>query len=321
MWQESSKHPDYADLDPANSSSAGITDSALTNHGVLQANRLGTHLSASDVKISHIFSSDLQRAFKTAEAIRIAQVPTPTETVRTELIREQDFGFYEGKQFFERPREGNKSGKEAHQDAHHNEPGFKDVESKDSMRTRSDSFIDAHLVKLLHRVPEDHTVAVVAHGIILSHLWRALLKRFHPGRVSAGRGIENPGNGFSLEYLGGWSNTGYLDLEVKPTTDNGFVEEASKIDPTPPTLSTPADSVSEHTVTPELLQKPSMPPPNTLPTLQPRSKLLNMSLVVKAVNSKEHLLGLKKTRGGIGNLEHDSKQKTVDSFFKKRRIE
>ncbi len=322
--QVSSEHPQFIFNDPANIPSAGITDSALTNHGVLQANRLGAHLSATDVKISHIFSSDLQRAFKTAEAVRVAQSPSPPETVRSELIREQDFGFYEGKQFFERPREGNKSGKEAHQDAHRNEAGFKDVESKDSMRTRSDSFIDAHLVPVLHQVAETHAVAVVAHGIILSHLWRALLKRFRPGRVTVGHGIETPGNAFTLEHLGGWSNTGYLDLEVKPMIEIQFVEKPSEIDPRLSHSTMPADSLSEGKGAINLPQKPSnpsVPPPIMSPTPPPVSQLLDMSLVVKAVNSKEHLIGLKKTRGGIGSLEHDSKQKTVDSFFKKRRLE
>ncbi|KAK6581972.1 hypothetical protein PZA11_005669 [Diplocarpon coronariae] len=297
---------------------AGVTDSALTNHGFLQANRLGVHLAVTGVKISHIFSSDLQRAFKTAEAVRLAQLQPPVETVPLEALREQDFGFYEGKQFFERPRERNKSGKEEHQDAHRNDPGFKDVESKDSMRIRSDAFIDDHLIQLLHAVPDYNTVVVVAHGIILSHLWRALLKRFSPGRVSVSQGIETLGNGFSLEHLGGWSNTGYLDLEIKIEKDLVSSEEmpvgaSAKIGI--------ADIVvAEDLTTVKLPQKPRPPPPIVLSKSR-LSQSLNMSLVVRAVNSKQHLVNLKKTRGGIGSLEHDSKQKTVDSFFKKRRLE
>ncbi|KAH6721725.1 histidine phosphatase superfamily [Leptodontidium sp. 2 PMI_412] len=295
---------------------AGVTDSALTNHGVLQANRLAAHLAATNVKISHIFSSDLQRAFKTAEAIRVAQSTAPTETTKLEVLREQDFGFYEGKSFIERPRDGNKSGKAAHQDEHRNDPGFTAVESKDSMKTRSDTFIDMHLSPLLKQVPEDGTVAVVAHGIILSHLWRTFLKRFHPSKVSVGQGIDTPGNGFSLEHLGGWSNTGYLDLEVKsvPAKDTattaestGTAELAEK--------SRPSEDKSD------LPQNPSIPPPTLSAMAQPSTQFLDMSLVVRAVNSKEHLIGLKKTRGGIGSLQHDASQKTVDSFFKKRRTE
>ncbi|PVH75912.1 phosphoglycerate mutase-like protein, partial [Cadophora sp. DSE1049] len=289
---------------------AGVTDSALTNHGVLQANRLATHLATTDVKISHIFSSDLQRAFKTAEAIRVAQCPAPTETTKLEILREQDFGFYEGKSFIERPKEGNKSGKAVHQEAHRDDPDFKDVESKESMKARSDTFIDTHLTPLLHTVSEEHTVAIVAHGIILSHLWRAFLKRFYPSKVSVGQGIQPAGNGFGLEHLGGWSNTGYLDLEVKPEV-KGVPAETTEPATEPKSCETPSD----------LPQKPSTPPPAIAATPSPTSQLLGMSLLVRAVNSKEHLVGLKKTRGGIGSLEHDSNQKTVDSFFKKRRIE
>ncbi|KAL2072947.1 hypothetical protein VTL71DRAFT_10271 [Oculimacula yallundae] len=292
---------------------AGVTDSALTNHGVLQANRLAAHLAATDVKISHIFSSDLQRAFKTAEAIRVAQSPAPTETTKLEVLREQDFGFYEGKQFYERPREGNKSGKEAHQDAHKNDPGFKDVESKESMKIRSDSFIDSHLDALLKDTPEDKTIAIVAHGIILSHLWRALLQRFHPSKVSIGHGIDTPGNGFTLEHLGGWSNTGYLDLEIKPAQKTEMSPKAKA-----PELAAESEQPEDEL---DLPQKPSTLPPAILETPKETSRFLDMTLVVRAVNNKTHLIGLKKTRGGIGSLKHDSGQKTMDSFFKKRRLE
>lgn len=327
---------------PANIFSAGITDSALTNHGVLQANRLGSHLSENGVKIAHVFSSDLQRAVKTAEAIREAQDPVPPETTKLQLLREQDFGFYEGKKFFERPREGNKSGKDAHLEAHRDEPGFVDVESKESMRVRVDSFIDAHLVQLMHELEEDKSVAVVAHGIILSHLWRVILKRFHPF-VSIASGAHAITPGFSLEYLGGWSNTGYLDLEVKkkpnpsstypePAESSGLSADAPSSsrtsiisDPVFPNGSTSeastAQDLSASTFS-SLTQKPATPDPARKPssTSPPRS-LKELHLVIKAVNNQEHLKYLKKTRGGIGSLKHDSNQKTVDSFFKKRKLE
>ena len=52
---------------------AGVRDSVLTNHGVDQANRLGDHLAATDIVLTHIFASPLTRTSKTAEAIRKAQ--------------------------------------------------------------------------------------------------------------------------------------------------------------------------------------------------------------------------------------------------------
>jgi broad specificity phosphatase PhoE len=319
--------------------SAGTTDSALTNHGLLQANRLGSYLAEKNLKIAHIFSSDLQRAFKTAEAIRMAQSPTPPATTKLELLREQYFGFYEGKQFFERPKEGTKSGREAHLEAHRNEEGFVDVESKESMRIRANSFIDSHLLGLLGEAHKDHGIAVVAHGIFLSHLWRAILRRFHPANIVVS-GVQEAEREFSLEYLGNWSNTGYLDLEIKPdaivaveySTPPTVIECATSVE-TPPgpaqrhSLSTsnessnldPSSTTQASPGSATLQQSAPISP--TAAEIPPIPKLLNLSLVVKAVNSQEHLKGLKKTRGGIGNLKHDESQKTVDSFFKKRRIE
>lgn len=280
------------------------------------------------VKVSHIFSSDLQRAVNTAEAVRSAQSPVPAATTKLEILREQDFGFYEGKQFFERPRHNNK----AHLEVHRNNPRFKDVESKQAMAARMDTFVESYLVSLFTNVEEDETVVVVAHGIILSLLWRGVLKKFHRANVYVAPGAIVHDNGRGLEHLGGWSNTGYLDLRVehhKASSDTSSLSNEPTLESLPPpsikrklserldlglplpgqklpVLVDVADSSSARRV-----QEVSDIPP--LPCQIP-----NMSLVVKAVNSTEHLRGLKKTRGGIGSLKHDSTQKTVDSFFVKK---
>jgi hypothetical protein len=287
--------------------------------------------------VSHLFSSDLQRAFITAEAVREAQPQSPAETTKLQLLREQDLGFFEGKKFFERPREENKTGKDAHLEACRDEPGFVEVESKESMRTRVETFIDAHLIQLMHQVEEDTSVAVVAHGIILSHLWKAILKRFHPF-VTIGPDVQSKAPGFSLEYLGGWSNTGYLDLEVKrragsshetckPCVNAGTSAEIAST----AQISTPPDPILPNGSEPEgseprgtSASSPLLPrKPATIASLAPFPPRIikELQLVVKAVNSQEHLKHLKKTRGGIGSLKHDSNQKKVDSFFKKRKLE
>ena len=119
---------------------AGVRDSALTNYGVDQAKRLGDYLVKNGTSLTHIFASPLTRASKTAEAVQKAQVTTSTKDVAVaslaivnipELI-EQDFGFYEGKPFFARFDSEN-TGREAHYDNHKSDPGFVDVESKESM--------------------------------------------------------------------------------------------------------------------------------------------------------------------------------------------
>lgn len=278
-------------------------------------------------KLAQIFSSDLQRAARTAEAICVAQLQSalsPREVTKLEILREQDFGFYEGKKFIERAADSHKSGKEEHADVHRNDAGFRDVESKDAMRVRMDTFIDERLIRLLVETGDDHSVAVVAHGIILSHLWRGILRRFRPGNVSVMPGVST--RGMSLEYLGGWSNTGYLDLKIKPidvvlpntSAVGGSHDEASGDllrDPAALTVTGDFSLESRDTIT----QSSSNPfPATSQPTLS-KSPLLDMSLAVQAVNSQEHLKGLKKTRGGIGSLKHDSKQKTMDSFFNRKR--
>ncbi|TVY39588.1 putative phosphatase [Lachnellula occidentalis] len=291
---------------------AGITDSALTNHGVLQAGRLGAHLAATDVKVSHIFSSDLQRAANTAEAIRVAQSPTLQPVVQLHLLREQDFGFYEGKTFSQRPRDP--SGRDAHLDVHRNDPGFRDVESKESMMVRADTFVAGHLLPLLAVVRDEHSIVVVAHGIILNYLWRSILRRFPAANVAVATSADR---GVSLDYLGAWSNTGVLDLEVKlrpgviPVQENATYE---------PPLEVPLPTFSSAEAGPSTLSHQSTAVQSSATSSASifRPMLPHMLLVVKAVNSLEHLNGLKKTRGGIGSLKHDPSQKTMDSFFKKR---
>ncbi|KAF3928566.1 hypothetical protein AA313_de0200388 [Arthrobotrys entomopaga] len=60
--------------------SAGITDSSLTSHGVLQTARLASHLATSIPPVTHIFASPLSRAKKTAEAIHEEQKRLKTKS-------------------------------------------------------------------------------------------------------------------------------------------------------------------------------------------------------------------------------------------------
>lgn len=51
----------------------------------------------------------------------------------------------------------------------------------------------------------------------------------------------------------------------------------------------------------------------------------SVHLTVESTNNVDHLQGLKKTRGGIGSASHDSRQRTMESFFtyasRKRKFE
>lgn len=246
-----------------------------------------------------------------------------------EILREQDFGFYEGKKTFERPRDGSgKSGREAHADAHRNDPGFQDFESKASMRMRMDKFVDGYLLD--SKVQLDHTVVIVAHGIILIYLWRVILKRLKPENITVAQGIQLPERGSSPS----WSNTGYMDLEIAPTNNFSLNQFCPSPQPAPNvaeeaqgnTLDAGRSLPALEVLLPQSTAAASDKPPiNSVGVAEGKLaqpfKFLNMSLVVKALNNREHLNGLKKSGGGLGSLKHDSSQKTLDSFFKKRRLE
>lgn len=207
------------------------------------------------------------------------------------VLREQDFGYYEGKPFYARSRDSNRSGKEEHRSRHQDDPDFVNVESKESMALRMDQFLQDHLIPLLNaeRKEEEQVVAIVSHGIILSHLWRCFLRLLPKNSVTLSPGLSvGTGGATPLEYLGGWSNTGYLELEVQKMT------------------STKISAASDQTKSPAF-------------KLEDTTAFCgNYKVVIKTVNSKEHLQGLKRTRG-VGSSKFDEGQKSIDSFFKKQK--
>jgi hypothetical protein len=43
-------------------------------------------------------------------------------------------------------------------------------------------------------------------------------------------------------------------------------------------------------------------------------------MVVRNVNSKDHLSNLKRTRGGVGSSTYDARQKSLEVYFKKPKM-
>ena len=213
-----------------------------------------------------------------------------------EVLREQDFGFYEGKPFYARPRDSHKSGKENHRSHHQDDPDFRDVESKGSMDSRMKTFLADDLLPLLFdEQEEENIVAVVSHGIILSHLWRCLLGLLPKNSVALMAGLSvGKGGVTALEYLGGWSNTGYLELDIQRRSSTAV--ELTRSDPS---LQPPMS---------QNIDRDSLP------------KLHDYKVIIRTVNGKEHLQGLKRTKGGVGSSKFDEGQKSIDSFFKKQKV-
>ncbi|KAL6792181.1 histidine phosphatase superfamily [Trichoderma sp. SZMC 28013] len=182
---------------------AGSRDSALTSHGVLQARRLATHLAEGEqLALKFIFSSDLQRAVKTAEAIAAEQrrvCSRDIPVVELAGLREKDFGSDEGMKF------GDSRGGRA-----------PDSETAESMKARVDAFLDEHLLPLLsaHIDGTPSTCAIVSHGIILGVLYRELCARVSRGGITVD---PNPSAASSLISPPVWDNTGFLECTVSMT--------------------------------------------------------------------------------------------------------
>lgn len=272
--------------------SAGSRDSPLTNHGVLQARRLGAHLasrSSSIGPVQHIFSSNLQRAVKTAKAVAEAQavvagvddVPAVVQLVE---LREKDFGSEEGQRFGTRAQSA---------EATKRTLDWVEPEPRDAMKTRVDRFIETYFVPTILRGFDsdvNHSVVVVAHGIILNIVLRSLLSRFGPEELTR---LARPGDASGrLESLASWSNTGYLEMDAVAASAGSSSSVAVKRQGTSTSIALDKASVSK-------INAPA----------------LAIRMRVQQVNCNHHLSGLKKTRGGIGSAAFDPKQKTMDSLF------
>lgn len=211
----------------------------------------------------HIFSSDLQRAAITAQAIADAQKRLQVAVVQLADLRERDFRSTEGVKFGSRALIGADGNPHA------------DAESQAEMTVRVERFIESYLGPVLASADltdQQGTVVVVAHGIILNVLLRSLLRRYAPAELASGKS----------EWLATWGNTGYLEAVVTVVPpDSGIL---------------------------------APPIPSTRSLLSDGQDKVRLSVV--SINNTDHLQGLRKTRGGIGSAKFDSKQKTMDSFFK-----
>ena len=313
---------------------AGSRDSTLTNHGVEQTERLGDYLARNGVRFTHIFASPLSRAYKTAEAVWKAQTTRLKDGLTGEIpsivkvpeIIERDFGYFEGKPFSSRPGSHRYTG-DASTDKTHEQPGFVDVESEESMAIRIDTFLNDQFLPLFDEDSTDSelVVAVVSHGMLLTHFWRRLLLRLPRKSLTIASEITATRDNIALEHIGGWSNTGYMELAIRKVEDS---DESNAIDQKRMTSSESASVATLPTPVPPSLEpedvEVSVAPATTHEkslgsSTNPRN-LHAYTTKVLAIDSKIHILGLKRQRGGIGSLAHDESQRKLDAFFKKPKL-
>lgn len=314
----------------------------MTSHGYQQATRLGLHFKALGLKFTHIFSSQLQRAVKTAGLIKEAQSrPRDDDDIKSTgdvpevkqlpILMEQDFGDLEGKKWTDIQAELQ------------SKPGFVAVETKEAMGRRADTFLDDHLLPLLRETSDGSglTIAIVSHGIFLSTLWKRFLRRLPTKSISLSSDLQSTVRP-SLEHLGGWSNTGYLELlmsrdetESLPSTVAAVSSPTSKPDMSQPVTSSPAATIGAVELPGKAAQAQKgaaedstssasdVANPATLTaSLAPGARNAHgWTTTILTINGKDHLKGLKRTGGGVGSSRHDASQKGIESFFKRRKVD
>lgn len=251
--------------------------------------------------MQRIFTSNLQRAVRTAEAVAEAQTSDDPEAevvsvIQLPELREKNFGSEEGRKFGTRG-------------ADQSSAGWIEPESKESMKARVERFIDNHLIPTVLRgfhSDINHSLAIVAHGIILNVLLRCLLARFGPDELTKlTRPTDTPGK---MEWLASWSNTGYLEADLRLRIN--APQAAAR--PSPPATPGNGRPMLGSVVPRQASRENAVAAAETRQAEAPTVEVL---MTVTSVNTTDHLQGLKKTRGGIGSAAFDQKQKTMDSFF------
>ncbi|KAM5488831.1 hypothetical protein MaudMau93_003957 [Microsporum audouinii] len=179
-----------------------VTDSALTNHGMLQIEKLVDYFRQQDVRFTRVFCSPLQRARVTADALKY-HGDTEVQLFIVPCLREKKFGSLEGKSWVS-SHAAEKQGK----------GDFVPAESHEELSSRARGFLDDHLFPLLHDGEGEETVAVVSHGIIMSVLWRTLKQMCGPLNLTFGPFASLDSHSII------WSNTGYLELELNGMPSN-----------------------------------------------------------------------------------------------------
>lgn len=129
---------------------AGATDSLITNHGMLQIERLAKYIASGEVcdptRITQVYTSGLRRARMTARGTCTAISSDLDEMLRktcTEKLRERDYGKMEGLESTgEDELDPARRGSEPF-------PEWAGCESDSSMRRRAVAFFNQHIRPLL----------------------------------------------------------------------------------------------------------------------------------------------------------------------------
>ncbi|RYF79982.1 MAG: histidine phosphatase family protein [Comamonadaceae bacterium] len=182
----------------------GHLDIPLNDQGLWQAERTGAALA--DEPIGAIYSSDLQRAWQTAQAIAQAQ-PQPVVVQADERLRERAFGEFQGRLFTEIEAERPEDARRWRQ----RDPDFAPAGGGESLVQFRERVITA-ATELAARHPGT-LVLLVAHGGVMDLLYRAATSQelqaprtWELRNAAINRLLWTP-QGFSLV---GWNDSAHL---------------------------------------------------------------------------------------------------------------
>ncbi|MDZ7893380.1 MAG: histidine phosphatase family protein [Rhodoferax sp.] len=191
----------------------GQLDIGLNDRGLWQAERVGKALA--EESIDRIYSSDLQRAHTTAQAIaRHATNPTAHEVQLHTGLRERSFGTFEGETWADIAEKWpDESRRWKQRDPHFAPPGG---ETPTQLLARVQTTVDG----IAARHPGEHIV-LVAHGGVMDMLYRLATRQelhaprtWHLGNAAINRLLWTP-DGLSLV---GWGDARHLEDDVLDET-------------------------------------------------------------------------------------------------------
>ena len=191
----------------------GQLDIGLNDRGLWQAGRVGKALA--EESIDRIYSSDLQRAHTTAQAIaRHATNPTAREVQLHTGLRERSFGTFEGETWADIAEKGpDESRRWKQRDPHFAPPGG---ETPTQLLARVQATVD----DIASRHPGEHIV-LVAHGGVMDMLSRLATRQelhaprtWHLGNAAINRLLWTP-DGLNLV---GWGDARHLEDDLLDET-------------------------------------------------------------------------------------------------------
>jgi probable phosphoglycerate mutase len=191
----------------------GQLDIGLNERGLWQAERVGKALA--EEAIDRIYSSDLQRAHSTAQAIaRHTANPTAREVQLHTGLRERGFGTFEGETWADIAEKWpDESRRWKQRDPHFAPPGG---ETPTQLLARVQTTVD----DIAARHPGEHIV-LVAHGGVMDMLYRLATRQelhaprtWHLGNAAINRLLWTP-DGLSLV---GWGDARHLEDDALDET-------------------------------------------------------------------------------------------------------